>query len=73
MKLLKKLTKNIAVASNKLFSGVKNNFAELYTMAALFVAVPVAVGLLADWKWGLLLSVVLQAVVGVLYIVKGGK
>lgn len=64
MKLLNKLKKNIAVASHR----VKDNLAELYTMLVLFVALPGAVSMLTDIKWGLLLSFALQAVVGVLYI-----
>lgn len=73
MKLLNKLTKNITVAFRKVFNGVKENLAELYTMLVLFVALPLTIGLLASYEWGLLLSFVLQAVVGVLYITKGGK
>ncbi len=70
MKLLKKLTKNIAVATSRLLSGVKTNLAELYTMFVLFVAVPGAVSWITSPEWGLLLSFTLQAVVGVLYIAK---
>lgn len=68
MKLLKKLTKNIAVASHKVFYGIKTNLAELYTMLVLFVAFPAVVGFITHVEWGLLLSFMLQAVVGVLYI-----
>lgn len=68
MKLLKKLNKNIAVASKKVYFSVKNNAAELYTMFVLFVGVPTAVAWITSLEWGVLLSFVFQAVIGVLYL-----
>ena len=73
MKLLKKLKKNTAVALSKLFKGIYKNKAELYLGLVLFIALPLSVGLLTSFEWGLLTSFTLQAVVGILYLMKGGK
>lgn len=68
MKLLEKLKKNTAVASGKVFRGVLDNLAEYYTMLVLFVALPAVVAHLTAVSWGLLLSFMIQAIVGILYI-----
>lgn len=52
----------------KFIKNVKDNFAEYYTLFIIAVAVPVAVGSLAGLQWGLLLSFVLQALIGIFYI-----
>lgn len=56
----------------KLMSNLKENLADYYTALVLVIGVPGAVGLLAGIEWGVLLSFVTQAVIGVLYI-KGSK
>ena len=55
-------------AIQKFIKNIKDNFAEYYTLLIIAVAVPVAVGLLTSFEWGLLLSFVLQALVGIFYI-----
>ena len=68
MNRLRKLKNKMADTFRKVFLDAKKNIAELYTMGVLFVAVPAAVALLTSAEWGLLLSFVSQAVVGLLYI-----
>jgi len=56
----------------KFIKNIKDNFAEYYTLLMIAVATPLAVGLLFGFVWGLLLSFVLQALIGVFYI-RGSK
>lgn len=55
-------------AIKKFIKNIKDNFAEYYTLFMIAVAVPVAVGLLVGYQWALLLSFVLQGLVGIFYI-----
>lgn len=55
-------------AIKKFIKNIKDNFAEYYTLFMIAVAVPFAVGLLVGYQWGLLLSFVLQGLVGIFYI-----
>lgn len=45
-----------------------DNIAEYYILFVIVVALPIAVSLLTSYKWGVLLSFLLQAAIGVLYI-----
>ena len=56
-----KLLRNVATNLSK-------NAAEYYTLLVLIVAIPFCVGVVTELKWGLLLSFVVQGVIGVLYI-----
>lgn len=47
---------------------LKSNLAELYTLLVIAVLVPVAISLLTSYKWGLLVSFLSQATIGILYI-----
>jgi hypothetical protein len=48
----------------------KNSIIEYYTLALLIVGVPIAASLFYGWRAGLSLSLVIQAVLGVLYTVR---
>lgn len=47
---------------------IGNNFAELYTLFVLVVAIPVVVGYMTEFMLGVFLSLLLQALIGVLYV-----
>lgn len=47
---------------------LKSNLAELYTLLVIAVLVPVSISLLTSYKWGLLVSFLSQATIGILYI-----
>lgn len=47
---------------------LKSNVAELYTLLVIAVLVPVSISLLTSYKWGLLVSFLSQATIGILYI-----
>jgi len=48
-------------------------FAEYYTLLVIVVALPVVVGFITSALWGLLLSFLAQAIIGVLYLKGGNK
>lgn len=50
------------------FKYIWSNFAEIYTLLVVFVLVPLVIGNMTSPMWGLLLSFVLQGIIGVLYI-----
>lgn len=62
MNPIKRLTKHL-----------KQNIAEYYTLLIIAVAIPSAVGAIVGQEWGILLSFVLQGVIGVLYIKGSSK
>lgn len=47
---------------------IKDNFAELWTIIVLVIAIPTVVSLVFIWWAGLLLSLVIQALIGIYYI-----
>lgn len=47
---------------------ILENLAEYYVLFVIVLAIPISVALLTSLKWGVLLSFVLQAIIGVLYI-----
>jgi len=55
-------------AIQKFIKNIKDNFAEYYTLLIIAVAIPVAIASLTSVVWGILLSFVLQALVGIFYI-----
>ncbi len=55
-------------AIKKFIKNIKDNFAEYYTLLILAVAIPVTVGIIVGYQWGLLLSFVIQGLVGIFYI-----
>lgn len=57
---------------NKIDRAIED-FAEYYTLLVIVVALPVVVGLITSALWGLLLSFLAQAVIGVLYLKGGNK
>jgi hypothetical protein len=52
----------------KITKHISDNLAEYYVLLVIVVAVPLSVSLLTSVKWGLFLSFLLQAFIGVLYI-----
>lgn len=52
----------------KIKQHILDNIAEYYVLFAIVLAIPVAISLLTSYKWGILLSFVFQAVIGVLYV-----
>lgn len=51
-----------------LLASIKSNLSEVYTGLVLVIFIPLVVGFLTTVFWGLLLSFIIQAVIGVLYI-----
>jgi hypothetical protein len=47
---------------------IGNNFAELYTLFVMVVAIPTVVGFMTEFIFGVFLSLLLQALIGVLYV-----
>lgn len=56
----------------KLFMHVTTNLAEYYTLFIIVVAIPAVVGVITSVIWGVLLSLLVQAAIGVLYV-RGSK
>jgi hypothetical protein len=52
----------------KFTNNVKENFADYYTLVVIVVILPTIVGYITDVKWGFLLSFVIQAILGILYV-----
>jgi uncharacterized integral membrane protein len=48
-------------------------FAEYYTLLVIVVALPVVLGFITSALWGLLLSFLAQAIIGILYLKGGNK
>lgn len=52
---------------------VKDNFTEIWLGTILFVGLPVVLALYLDWRAGVALSLVLQAIIFLLVIHRGNK
>lgn len=58
---------------NKLTKNIRDNIAEYYTLLVIVLAVPAAASLVIGYELALILSFVLQALIGVLYIKGSNK